>query len=90
MSPDSGGICMEVDQGNHQFAPGLSPRWIECGREGKTDDENLDVLLAFQSRVLLHGYRGYLAYKKPPPHREPTVGPCLGSGAGPRGGGGFL
>ena len=34
--------------------------------------------------------QGYLAYKKPPSRRTPTVGPCLGSYGSPRGGGRFL
>ena len=28
MPPDSGGICMEVDERNHQIAPGLPPGWV--------------------------------------------------------------
>ena len=28
MPPDSSGICMGVDQRNHQIAPGLSPGWF--------------------------------------------------------------
>ena len=30
--------------------------------------------------------QGYLAHKTPPPPKDPTVGPCLGSYGGSRGG----
>ena len=34
--------------------------------------------------------QGYLAHKKTPTRRDPTVESCLGSYGGPMGGGGFL
>ena len=31
MPPDSGGICMGVDLGNHRFAPELLLGWVDDG-----------------------------------------------------------
>ena len=42
MPPDSGGICMAVDERNHQFAPGLPLGWGYPARSGggKADRES--------------------------------------------------
>ena len=39
MTPDSGGICMGVDQKIHQFAPGLPQGWFTAREWGDREDD---------------------------------------------------